>query len=383
MQTTDRSSCPGLAPILVLAALLSACGGNGGAVETPRPVLVEQPRGNADAAVLTYAGEIRAREESPLAFRIGGNLVRRHVDAGDHVRRGQVLAELDPDDQRLQAEAARAQLAAADAELARVSADRTRFEALLRERLVSQSAMDALEASWQAAGEQARVARAQLDVARNQAGYAQLRAPIDGVVASRLAEAGQVVAAGQAIYTLAGDGGREVAIALPESRIDASRLGQPVEVELWNDPERRLPGRIREIAGAADPHARTFAARVALDADVVDEVALGQSARVHVRLEGEGAALSVPLTALQPGPSGGHAVWVVEPAGGTLRLAPVQPGRLGQERVPVLSGLEADDWVVTAGGHLLREGQPVSPVDRDNRPVGPAVATAVSAEQAR
>ena len=378
---TDRSSFWALGA--ALAALLSACGGNGEAVETPRPVLVEQPRGGADAAVVTYAGEIRAREESPLAFRIGGNLVRRHVDAGERVRKGQVLAELDPGDERLQAEAARAQLAAAEAELGRISADRTRFQALLRERLVSQSAMDAQDAAWRAAEEQARAARAQLDVARNQAGYAQLRAPFDGVVANRLAEAGQVVAAGQAVYTLAGDGGREVAIALPESRIGDSSLGQVVEVELWVGPERRLPGRIREIAAAADPQARTFAARVALDGDVADQVALGQSARVHVRQEGEGAALSVPLTALQPGPSGGHAVWVVEPASGTLRLAPVEPGRLGQERVPVLSGLKPDDWVVTAGGHLLRQGQAVRPVDRDNRPVGPAIPVPAAAEQAQ
>ncbi|MGY1408426.1 MULTISPECIES: efflux RND transporter periplasmic adaptor subunit [unclassified Luteimonas] len=378
---TDRSSLWALGA--AMAALLSACGGNGEAVETRRPVLVEQPRSGADAAVVTYAGEIRAREESPLAFRIGGNLVRRHVDAGERVRKGQVLAELDPGDQRLQAEAARAQLAAAEAELGRISADRTRFQALLRERLVSQSAMDAQDAAWRAAGEQASAARAQLDVARNQAGYAQLRAPFDGVVASRLAEAGQVVAAGQAVYTLAGDGGREVAIALPESRVGEASLGQVVEVELWVGPERRLRGSIREIAAAADPQARTFAARVALDADVADEVALGQSARVHVREEGEGAALSVPLTALQPGPSGGHAVWVFEPASGTLRLAPVEPGRLGQERVRVLSGLEPDDWVVTAGGHLLREGQAVTPVDRDNRPVGLATPAPASAEQPR
>jgi len=354
---------------LALAGLLSACGSEDEKASGPRPVLVVQPRGGAEAAVSTYAGEIRAREESPLAFRIGGNLARRHVDAGEHVRAGQVLAELDPGDQRLQAEAARAQLAAAEAELARVRADRARFQALAQERLVSQSAMDAQDSAWRAAEEQARAARAQLDVARNQAAYAQLRAPRDGVIASRLAEAGQVVAAGQAVYTLAGDGGREVAIALPESRIGEFRLGQPVEVELWDAPDRRLPGRIREIAAAAEPQARTFAARVALEPGAIDQVALGQSARVYVRQDGEGAALSVPLSALQPAASGGHAVWVVEPGSGALRLVPVETGRLGQSRVPVLSGLEADAWVVAAGGHLLREGQVVAPVDRDNRPV--------------
>ena len=73
-----------------------------------------------------------------------------------------------------------------------------------------------------------RPSRAQLDVARNAAGYAQLRAPRDGVIANRQAEAGQVVAAGQAVFTLAGDAGREVAIALPEARIREFHVGQPV-----------------------------------------------------------------------------------------------------------------------------------------------------------
>lgn len=367
---THRFGAPLLAAIAI-AATLSACGRGDAPAEAPRPVLVLRPAGGPDAALSAYAGEIRAREESPLSFRIGGKLVKRHADAGDHVRSGQVLAELDPDDQRLQAQAAQAQLAAAEAELKRASADRARFEALAKDRLVSRSALDAQTAAWRAADEQARAARAQLDVARNQAAYSQLRAPRDGVITGRLAEAGQVVAAGQAVFTLAGDGGREVAIALPEARIRDFAVGQPVMVELWSAPGRRLPGRVREIAAAADPQARTYAARVELDGDAAQAVELGQSARVYVQRNGEQAALSVPLSALQRGANGTSAVWVVDPATRMLKSVPVKLGTLGDTRAPVLSGLDADDWVVAAGGHLLREGQEVAPVDRQNKPVAP------------
>lgn len=370
---STQRSLPRLLGMLAVSLLLSACGGGEAPAEAPRPVLVERAGGGA-AALSAYAGEVRAREESPLAFRIGGNLVRRHVDAGASVRKGALLAELDPGDQRLQAEAARAQLAAAEAELGRSRADRDRYRALARDRLVSQSALDAQDTAWKAAEEQVRAARAALDVARNQAAYSQLRAPRDGVIASRLAEAGQVVAAGQAVFTLAGDAGREVAIALPESRIGTLRIDQPVLVELWNTPGSRLPGTVREIAAAADPQARTYAARVALQADA--PVALGQSARVYVPSGADGARLSVPLAALQPGPSQGHAVWVVSPQTHTLRAVPVQVERFGAERVALRGGLSADDWVVVAGGHLLAEGQAVLPVDRDNRPVAPGPAVA-------
>ncbi|MEO6517420.1 MAG: efflux RND transporter periplasmic adaptor subunit [Pseudoxanthomonas sp.] len=355
--------------LLILLPVLAACGGKPEFKEVPRPVLVVHPGGGAQAAFSAYAGEVRAHEESPLSFRVGGNLVRRDVDAGTQVRKGQVLAVLDADDLTLQAQAAQAQLAAAEADLARARGDRDRYAKLVAEKLVSQSTYDAQNAAFKAAEGQARAVRAQLNVARNQAAYSQLRAPHDGVIASRQAEAGQVVAAGQTIFTLAADDGREVAISLPESGIRDFKVGQPVLVELWSAPGERLPGVIREISPAADAQTRTYAARVNLVGDAAKAVELGQSARVYVQDAGAAAALSLPLSAIQRGPANATAVWVVDRATGLVKSQPVQLGRYGETDVPVLKGLTAADWVVAAGGHLLREGQAVTPVDRDNRPV--------------
>jgi multidrug efflux system membrane fusion protein len=355
--------------IVPIVGGLSACGGQSESAEAARPVLVVHPGGGAQAALSAYAGEVRAREESPLSFRVGGNLIRRNVDAGNQVKQGQVLAVLDADDLSLQAQAAQAQLAAAEADLVRARGDRDRYAKLVGDKLVSQSTFDAQNAAYKAAEGQARAVRAQLDVARNQAAYSQLRAPHDGVIATRQAEAGQVVAAGQTIFTLAADDGREVAISLPEGRIRDFTVGQPVLVELWNAPGERLPGLIREISPAADAQTRTYAARVNLVGAAAKAVELGQSARVYVQETGPEAALSVPLSAVQRGAKGATAVWVVDPQSGKVKSQPVQLGRYGETDVPVLSGLKASDWVVGAGGHLLRDGQPVTPVDRDNRPL--------------
>ncbi|WP_233198671.1 efflux RND transporter periplasmic adaptor subunit [Luteimonas rhizosphaerae] len=353
----------------VLAALvLAACGDGAPVPDTAQPVLVVRPGDLANDGVGAYAGEIRAREESPLSFQVGGRLVRRLVDAGEHVTRGQVLAEIDPGDLRLQAQSAQAQLASAEAEYARARTDRARYATLVDEQLVSRSQMDQQDAAYKAAEAQVRAARAQTDVARNQAGYTQLRAPRDGVIANRQAEAGEVVAAGQPIFTLAGDAGREVAIALPESRIAGFRVGQTARVELWNRPGTQFEGRISEIAAAADPQARTYAARVALDLPGDAAVELGQSARVY--LAGDGAEpMSLPLSAIQPGADGGKSVWVVDPQRRAVVATPVSVGAYGARTVPVREGLTADALVVAAGGHLLRDGQVVTPVDRDNRPV--------------
>ncbi len=157
-------------------------------------------------------------------------------------------------------------------------------------------------------------------------------------------------------------------IDLPEATFRDYAVGQPMQVELCNRPGQRLPGTIREIAAAADPQARTYATRVSLAADALADVELGQSARVFSSA-GRNGTLQLPLAALQRGANGASSVWVVDPANSTLKDVAVTTGAYGSDSVPVLSGVAAGDWVVAAGGHLLRAGQPVTAVDRQNRPV--------------
>lgn len=352
-------------PAAGLLAVVTACGNGSEPAERPRPVMVVQPT-PAAAAFEAYSGEVRARHEPQLAFRIGGKIARRHVDVGDPVRAGQLLAELDPDDLRLQMEAVKAQLTAAEADLALAESELERHRALLDRQLISASLLDARETAQRAAEAQVRQVRAQLEATRNQVGYARLTAPSSGLIAQRLAEAGQVVAAGQPVFVLAAAGEREVAIALPEQRIDRFAVGQAVLVELWSRPGERIPGTLRELARSADPASRTFAARVAFEASA-DGTELGQSARVYAARNGA-PALALPLTAVSAD-DGQSFVWVVDPAEQRLRKTLVQTGPYRQDSVPVLDGVSAGQWVVAAGVHLLRDGQRVLAVDRDNRPV--------------
>lgn len=365
-RTSDTGRKPQAVIVVLFAAtLLAGCGADVATAEAPRPVLVTHPTtaGNGASA---FAGEVRARKESPLSFRVGGSLVERRVDVGDRVKRGDLLAVLDAGDLQAQARAAQAQLAAAQAELGRARADQARYATLGKDQLVSRSTIDAHNAAAAAAQAQVNAARANLDVAGNHAAYAQLRAPSDGVIAARSAEAGQVVGAGQLVFTLAADGAREVAFAVPEGAVTTIKPDQPVQVELWSQAGQRWPGRVREVSPAADPASRTYAVRVTVEAPD-DALPLGQSARVYLPHDGNGG-LSVPLSALQRS-HGGVAVFVVDARTSTLKLQPVEVGAYGMDRAPVKRGLDAEAWVVAAGGHLLREGQKVTPVDRDNRPV--------------
>lgn len=353
--------------LLCLTGLLALAGcGDDAAPETPaRPAMVVQP-GAGSAALSVYSGEVRAQYEPALAFRIGGKIAKRLVDVGEEVEAGQALAELDAADVGLNLEASQAQLASAESDLALATSELERYRSLLDRQLVSRSLYDTRASAQKAAQARVRQAEAETKVSGNQATYAVLRAPERGVIAQRLAEAGQVVAAGQTVFVLAQDGAREVVISVPERSAGDFSPGRKLAVELWSQPGKRFPATLREIAPAADAQARTFAARVTFNPGEVS-TEIGQSARVFALQDGN-VALEVPLSALYQ-LDGKPAVWVVDTAKSTVHLTPVTTGPLGEEKVPVLSGLSASDWVVSAGVHLLLEGQRIKPIDRDNRPV--------------
>jgi len=352
--------------VLLPILLLLGCSEGPAHDSTPaRPVLVVHPlAGNTTAA--SYFGEVRARHEPKLAFRLTGKISQRLVDVGDAVKKGQPLAKLDAEDLDLQLNSAVARVAAAQADRQLAQADLRRYSKLLARQVISQSQFDTVEARDQATEASLEQARAALKVARNQRDYAVLRAPSDGVIASRQAEAGQVVAAGQTIFTLAVAGEREIRTALPEQAIAGVRVGQPVRISLWVRPNENFAGHIRELAPAADPVSRTYETRIAFDNAPV-QAHLGQSARVALIINDAAAPLSVPLAALSADPERPF-VWVV----GTdhkVHKTRVRIGSYHSKQVPILDGLNATDWVVAAGTQVLHDGETVRPIDRDNRPL--------------
>lgn len=346
-------------------ALLSACSEQAPVVNSTRPVMVTQPLLAKDVTV-AFPGEVRARLEPELAFRLAGKVTERLVDVGAKVSTDQVLARLDPEDVRLHLDAMQAQVSAAQANLQLVQAERERYKKLLDRQLLSRSHYDTAENQFKAGVARLRQAQAELEAAKNQANYTELRAPYFGVIMQAQVEAGQVVAAGQTVFVLAVDGQREVAINLPEHSVENFKVGQAVEVSLWSQSDRRFAGEIREISPSADSRSRTYAARVAFSTATV-AAELGQSARVYMHAS-TGSDYAVPLSAVTAEADQPY-VWVVDTTTSQVHKRNVQLGAFGQEQVPVVEGLQGDEWVVVAGVHLLQEGQEVRAVDRANQPV--------------
>jgi multidrug efflux system membrane fusion protein len=188
-------------PVSLIVAL-SGCGKEAPVIAAVRPAMVVQPLPSAQS-MDSYPGEVRARFEPELAFRISGKVSKRLVEEGERVTVNEPLAELDAQDVRLQQDATRAQVAAAEANLQTVRSERDRYKTLMDRQMVSKSLYDNAENTYRAADARLRQLKAELTVADNQTGYAVLRASQNGVIARRLVEVGQVVAAGQTVFTLA------------------------------------------------------------------------------------------------------------------------------------------------------------------------------------
>ena len=347
-----------------LSLLLGACSEDNKEPER-RLVLATQAQ-SAGAEAQVFAGEIRAREQVNLSFRVPGKVAQRYVDDGARVKAGQILARLDDQDLSLQDQASEASVKALKADLDLADSELRRYRGLVDKQLVSKSLYDSKQAQAQATQARYQQAVAQARVNTNQTGYAVIRAPGPGVISQRFIEAGQVVSAGQPVFAFAGDGARDVAINVAEQHLPGLRIGQPVTVELWTQEGKRHDGKIREIAASADAMTRTYAVRVALD-DADAAVQLGQSARVFMARNGA-ASLSVPLSALTD-TAGRAAVWVLDAKNGKIHRREVTVVKYGAQHAELSAGLGQNEWIVQAGVHLLREGESVRAVDADNRPV--------------
>ena len=349
--------------MMIFCVTLSACKKNVPVGEQIPFVMVTQPKNNGDV-LKSYAGDIQARQQTALAFRVGGQITERFVDVGDRVKVGEVLAKLDVKDAQLLLNGNQAQLENAQSAAKIAEQEFSRYKELLPINAVSRSQYDAIENQYKAAISSLKQAQANYDVSQNQTIYNQLIANENGVITQRNIEIGQVIATGQAAYQLAIDGEREVVIGVPEQAISQIKEGQPAWVTLWSKPEDKFAGYVREISPAAD-QSRTFSVKVALK-EGQSAIQLGQSARVFFS-NNENSVLTIPLSSVSANQDQAY-VWLVKPDQ-TLHKVQVKLGAYGRDTVPVLAGLKATDWVAVGGIHLLRENQKISPIDHDNRTV--------------
>jgi multidrug efflux system membrane fusion protein len=345
-----------LMPLVWVTALSLPVAGCDRKTEAAQPavklVIAERARPASDGDRRVYPAVVKARIEAVQAFRVGGRIATRAVDAGDRVASGEVLATLDATDWSLNLQALRGQLAAATAQRDNAKADLARYQTLTAQKLMSSAELDRQLHAVAAADGQVAALSAQMQEAANKLGYTDLRSDADGVVTKVIAEPGQVVSEGAPILIVARTAELEVEFSVPEQVRRSIRPRQPVTVSLWADDGTTIDGRIREIASEADPVTRAFRIRATLLQQPAT-ASLGMTASARVDLaDPASAGVSLPIAAIFDR-DGEKAVWEVDAQSGALRLTVVTLGEVTGNRYIVTGGVKPGDLVVTAGVHRL------------------------------
>lgn len=348
-----------------LLAVLAVAGCQSETAEAPppvRPVLTTRVEVSTAETFGPFAGTVEPRYQTQAGFRVPGRMVARDVYVGDLVPKGARLAALDPTVLQFAVTRARADVTDAEAQLANVSAVETRQRTLFEGGNVTQAALDSAVASRDTAAARLAQAKAALQKATDEFGYATLKADVDGVVTAWNAEIGQVVSAGQAVVTLARPDIREAVVDIPDGLMTGIRPGTEFTVTLQAVPTITAKGRVREIGPLADSATRTRRVRMTL-VDPPEAFRLGTT--VTVALERPTPPrITLPATALLRAENR-TSVWVVAPDGKSVSrrdvvLAPTGDTPNHHEGAVTLSdGLKAGETVVVAGAHSLTDGQAV------------------------
>jgi membrane fusion protein, multidrug efflux system len=312
---------------------------------TPVRAFIVGSRTSPDA-IATFTGVVRPRYEVPLAFRVGGKILKRHVEVGQGVSKNELLIELEPEDFELQVRAASAALNIAIASVQRYVAEEKRLAELLQLKAVSPSEYEKALADRDIAVGQRDNASQQLELANNQLRYCQLRATEQGIVTELDCEAGQVVRAGDPLGNLAETQDLEAVIDFPENQaLPADAC--VAEIEFWSLPGVKVMGKLREVSPMADATTRTYRARFTLQ-QPPSEVKLGMTTTVSMasRAGQGGETFAIPASALhrqneQP------AVWLIDESAQAVRLQPIEIDSYGESSIIVSRGLNAGQKIVS------------------------------------
>lgn len=351
--------------VCLLPLALTACGDSSTAQEprTQAPVVRSAAVQLANEASRSFTGVVAARVQGDLGFRVSGKVLERLVDTGQTVKRGQPLMRLDPIDLGLQARAQQEAVTAARARAKQTADDEARNRDLVAAGAISASAYDQIKAAADTARAQLSAAVAQADVARNASGYAVLVADADGVVVETLAEPGQVVSPGQPVVRLARAGQREAIVHLPETLRPAP--GSTAKAKLYGDTSGAVTAKLRLLSDSADRTTRTFEARYVLEGELAN-APIGSTVTVDIAQDSAPKqALQVPIAAVY-NPGKGPGVWTIAGTPAKVTWRPVEVLGLSDDAARVAGELNVGEHIVALGAHLLREGEEVRVLTRDD-----------------
>ncbi len=377
-RTDTRRTATVLATVMIAAAALVLAGcaaAEPESAEAPRRVRWTEVSASPAAEGRTFTGRTRSGSESRVSPRIAGTVLEVYADVGDTVRAGELIAQIDPDPVRLQRDAAATQLSAAQSQLAHARASYERVQQLYEQDLASRSDFDAARTAVETAESQKAGAERRLELAELQLSYTEVRSPFDGRVSARLVDGGENVAAGHPIVMMVSQDRWEVQVSVPDSVVLDIEVGDEVAVRIPAVGEASLGGSVTGVGAGAAQAAGTYPVTIRLEeggdrlrSGMIAQVSFPRSARVAVptiRVPGSGVGQDREgryVYVLADGPEGERDSWNGQEVARLVRRE-VVTGRLLDDKIEILEGLEDGERVVTLGLNHLSDGMSVRPLE--------------------
>ena len=343
--------------LLCVAVALTACKEEPEIVEVIRAIKTITVKEQETEKILKFSGQVAAVDSSGLSFEVGGQVESVEVDIGDRVKKGQVLAVLDPEPYQLEVDATNAELVKSRDNVTKTKAEYERQKRIFEQGAGAQRFVEVTEYDYKAALSAVKFQIAKLDLAKRNLRKTKLPSPYDGVIAWRSVQPNEEVLAGQKILEINATGEMEVELAIPETTVDRIHIDDPATITFPTLPGESAKGRITYIGGAA-VKANAFPVKVAL-IDPNEKVKPGMTAEATLTVKNENRkpGYLVPIQALLPSPEPDRGfAFVYEPDTSTVKKTPIRSRGTANKMVIVDEGLEAGDIIAVAGVSFLADG---------------------------
>jgi membrane fusion protein (multidrug efflux system) len=348
--------------VLILFVLISCSQGKG--TEQPAakstPIKTGKVRHVQERELVSVSGTVVSPDAPvPVAFLVAGKVMEVAPREGDYVKKGQLLAVIDPIDYKLSLQAASAQAGQAKVALDRSQDEYARMKYLYESRSLAENDFEKYKAAWLSARQQADQAIANQKLAQKRLSDASLYAPADGFISRRSIEPGQTASPGLPVFEIVKLDPVEINVGVPETDIHLVRVGQTAAVTIPALPAESFEGKVRVINVSADPNTRTYMTRIVVP-NPTHILRVGMVAEARIQGDRVLDLMTLPAVTILQDPQGATIVFVYYPEKGRVYSRRVETGVVYGREIAIKSGLSGEEAVVFAGQEKLRDGTIVS-----------------------
>ncbi|MGL4866713.1 MAG: efflux RND transporter periplasmic adaptor subunit [Cetobacterium sp.] len=329
-----------------------------------KPVVYEVVESKENSVIRTYSGTISSEALSNLSFRVSGTIDKRIAQLGDSVKKGQILATLDPAEYNLNYEKSLSDLAKGNAVFAEAEANFKRSEALYLENSISKASYDSAIAQYKSALSSVKALKDASNLSKLKVDYTYLKAPQDGTIGQVKSEVNQVVSPETVVFVLSSDGDRNVEFNVSQSVIGSLSAGQPVDILITSLNNKKVKGVITNIGTLSVGYGSTYPVKAKIT-EIAPEVKVGMIANIIIdTIEGNEPIISLPLSSIVTGADNQKYVYVVKNIENNIGVAQKQKIEISSspasDGIIILNGLSKGDVVITKGSNAVKENQKVS-----------------------